>query len=51
VYANLFSEIVELEVQDITTGLKAEDFPTFGTDTDSYATIREVRRLRASLID
>jgi len=41
VYSKIFAEIVELEVQDITTGLKTEDFPVFGSSTDAYADIKQ----------
>ena len=40
-YSNIFSQIVELEVQDITTGLKEEDFPVFGKSTDPYSEIKK----------
>jgi hypothetical protein len=34
---------VALEAQDITTGLKKEDFPSFGNSKNSYAEIQGVR--------
>ena len=43
VYRNIFREIVALEVQDITTGLKTDDFPEFGTSEDPYSEIKQVR--------